>query len=264
MRIARYSIDGRTRFGLLEGEALQELAGSLFDPPNPTGTVHRLAEVKLEIPLLPKTFFAAGQNYIVHATHYPGAATATTQAVPTEPAIGYRAPGSLAAHEDAIRIPHDASEQIHYEGELVVIIGKDGKRISRDAALDHVFGYTIGNDVSERSWQKTDRTPWRAKNADSFNTIGPWIETDLDLDAAETIVRINGIEQTRFRTGQMLFGIQDFIATISEYATLRTGDMIWMGTEGASPNLKAGDRVEVEITGIGTLGNPVTRDTAPS
>jgi 2-keto-4-pentenoate hydratase/2-oxohepta-3-ene-1,7-dioic acid hydratase in catechol pathway len=263
MRFVRYDSSGATRHGIVEGDRIEEIDSDPFGLWARTGTVHALDDVTLAVPLVPRTFFAAGQNYLVHATHYPGGKTDAPQAIPKDPAIGYRAPGSLAGHGAPICIPHDASARIHYEGELVVVIGKAGKHIRRTDALDHVFGYSIGNDVSERHWQKTDRTPWRAKNADSFNTMGPWIETDFDLATAETVVRLNGREETRFKTSDMLFGIEEFISTISEYATLQPGDMIWMGTEGTSPDMKAGDVVEVEITGLGILRNPITRDASP-
>jgi hypothetical protein len=119
-----------------------------------------------------------------------------------------------------------------------------------------VLGYSIGNDVSERAWQKSDRTLWRAKNTDTFKPMGPWVETDVELDALETRVRVNGVETTRFRTNDMLFGIATYISTITRYVTLVPGDIVWMGTDGTSPDLKAGDTVEVEIAGIGTLRNP--------
>ena len=119
-----------------------------------------------------------------------------------------------------------------------------------------VLGYTIGNDVSERTWQSTDRTLWRGKNTDTFKPMGPWIETSVDLDQLETIVRVNGAVTTRFPTNDMLFGVATYIAAMTRYLTLYPGDVIWMGTDGTSPNLKAGDTVEIEIAGIGTLRNP--------
>ena len=122
-----------------------------------------------------------------------------------------------------------------------------------------VFGYTIGNDVSERTWQKADRGLWRAKNADTFKPMGPWIETDVDLDKMETIVRVNGKETDRFHTNDMIFGIKPFIVEMTKYFTLWPGDVIWMGTDGASPDIKAGDVVEIEITGIGTLAQQIRR-----
>ncbi len=174
--------------------------------------------------------------------------------LPKQPDVGYRAVNALVAHEEPVVIPADA-KQIQYEGELAVVIGKRAKHLSEAEALSCVLGYTIGNDVSERTWQKSDRTLWRAKSTDTFKPMGPWIETDVDLDALETLVRVNGAETTRFRTNAMLFGVATYISTISRYVTLYPGDMIWMGTDGTSPDLKAGDVVEVEITGIGTLRN---------
>ena len=148
---------------------------------------------------------------------------------------------------------------MQYEGEIVVGIGREAKRLSEADALSCVLGYTIGNDVSERAWQQSDRTLWRAKNTDTFKPMGPWITTGIgeaELDAMQTIVRRNGEVTTQFRTNDMLFGIQRFIATMTRYVTLHPGDVIWMGTDGASPDLAPGDVVEVEITGLGTLRNP--------
>src|ERR1700742_4483839 len=132
--------------------------------------------------------------------------------------------------------------------------------VSKEQALDYVFGWTIGNDVSERDWQALDRTMWRSKNTDTFKPMGPWIETDVDLDALETTVRVNGEIKTRFKTNQMLFGVALFISTMTKYLTLYPGDVIWMGTDGSSPNLVSGDVVEVDISGIGTLRNPFVRE----
>ena len=114
----------------------------------------------------------------------------------------------------------------------------------------------VPNDVSERVWQKSDRTLWRAKNADTFKPMGPWIETQVDLDKLETVVRRNGKETLRFHTNDMIFGVARYISTMSRYLTLYPGDIIWMGTDGSSPDLAAGDVVEVELTGLGTLRNP--------
>jgi 2-keto-4-pentenoate hydratase/2-oxohepta-3-ene-1,7-dioic acid hydratase in catechol pathway len=118
-----------------------------------------------------------------------------------------------------------------------------------------ILGYTIGNDVSERNWQATDRTFWRAKNTDTFKPMGPWISTQADVANMETVVTVNGRETTRFGTSDMLFGIKEFIVDMSRYLTLYPGDMIWMGTDGESPNLQHGDTVEVTLTGLGTLTN---------
>ena len=152
---------------------------------------------------------------------------------------------------------------IHYEGELAVVIGKKAKHLTEADAMSCVFGYTIGNDVSERTWQKADRGLWRAKNADTFKPMGPWIETDVDLDKMETIIKVNGKETGRFHTNDMIFGIKPFIVELTKYFTLWPGDVIWMGTDGASPDIRDGDVVEIEITGIGTLRNKFVKETAP-
>ena len=122
-----------------------------------------------------------------------------------------------------------------------------------------VFGYTIGNDISERTWQKNDRTFFRAKNTDTFKPMGPWIETELDLDAAMTTVRVNGMQTISFPTNEMLYSIPTFISRTSQYCTLYPGDVIWMGTDGTSPDIGHGDVVEIDITGIGTLRNRFVR-----
>ena len=118
-------------------------------------------------------------------------------------------------------------------------------------------GYTIGNDVSERTWQADDRTLWRAKNADTFKPMGPWIDTDVDINVMDTIVRVNGEEVQNFKTNNMIFDIPTYISRMSQYMTLHPGDVIWMGTDGVGTNIMAGDVVEVELTGIGVLRNPV-------
>ena len=180
--------------------------------------------------------------------------------MPDRPEVGYRAQNALVAHDEDVVIPAIATEKIHYEGELVVVIGKKVKHLSEHDAMDCVFGYTIGNDVSERSWQKADRGLWRSKNADTFKPMGPWIETDVDLDGMETIVRVNGRETNRFHTNDMIFGIVPFLVELTKYFTLWPGDVIWMGTDGTSPDLKHGDVVEVELTGLGVLRNRFVRE----
>ncbi len=260
MKWMRYTQAGNTSFGLVDGDEVEEVRGGPFEAYERTGTRHRLDDVKVEVPIEPKTFYAVGFNYPKHVIEMAKLRGVEAD-LPKSPNVGYRANNALIAHREAIVIPKDASEQVHYEGELAVIIGKKAKYLSEDEALDCVLGYTIGNDVSERSWQSEDRTLWRAKNTDTFAPMGPWIETDVDLDQLQTTVRVNGVVSSQFETNAMLFGVQRYIATITRYITLYPGDMIWMGTDGTSPNLKAGDMVDIEISGIGTLSNPVVDET---
>ena len=140
---------------------------------------------------------------------------------------------------------------------MVVVIGKPAKDVAPESVDEYIFGYTIGNDVSERTWQADDRTLWRAKNADTFKPMGPWIDTDVDINVMDTIVRVNGEEVQNFKTNNMIFDIPTYISRMSQYMTLHPGDVIWMGTDGVGTNIKSGDVVEVELTGIGVLRNPV-------
>ena len=259
MRWIRFTAGGHTALGVLEGDRIAEIRGDMFGAWERTGATHRLADVKVEIPVMPRTFYCAGMNYVAHLKEAADK-HGTVPNIPDRAEIGYRAQNALIAHDEDVVIPRTATEQIHYEGELVVVIGKKAKHLSEADAMSCVFGYTIGNDVSERTWQRADRGLWRSKNADTFKPMGPWIETDADLDAMHTKVRVNGKQTIDFRTNDMLFGIPQFIAEMTKYFTLWPGDVIWMGTDGTSPNLKAGDVVEIEITGIGTLRNRFVAD----
>ena len=259
MRWIRFTGNGVESFGILEGETVLPVRGTPFAAWEKSGEKLSLAAVKLLPPVLPGTFYACGLNYVGHIKEV-AAATGTPMTLPQRPEIGYRANSALIAHGDTIVIPKDATEKVQYEGELVVVIGKKAKHLSEQDALSCVFGYTIGNDVSERTWQRQDRTFWRAKNTDTFKPMGPWIETDVDLAKLVTKVRVNGKEMISFPTNEMHFGIATYLTAMTRYLTLHPGDVIWMGTDGDPANIKHGDTVEVEISGIGVLSNPVIRE----
>jgi 2-keto-4-pentenoate hydratase/2-oxohepta-3-ene-1,7-dioic acid hydratase in catechol pathway len=261
MRWIRYSVDGATAFGSVANDVVSEIQAEPWTDPTPTGKTFPLSAVKLEIPVVPRTFYCAGINYASHIREM--AEKRGTQPVfPEKPDIGYRANNALIPHGETVVIPHHAPPKVNYEGELVVVIGKQAKHLTEASAMSCVFGFTIGNDVSERTWQRGDRTFWRGKNTDTFKPMGPWIETAVDLDAMETIVRVNGREDLRFKTNDMIFGIATYVAAMTKYLTLYPGDVIWMGTDGTSPDLVDGDEVEVELTGIGVLRNSFRRATA--
>ena len=234
--------------------AIREVRGTPFGEYEASGRSHRLQDVRIEVPFVPRTFYAAGLNYARHIREQ-AEQRGEQPNIPARAEIGYRAVNALVAHEQPVVIPADAA-RIEYEGELAVVIGRPARHLSEADALSCVLGYTIGNDVSERIWQKSDRTFWRSKNSDTFKPMGPWIETDFNLDAALTTVRVDGTVTTQFKTGDMLFGIPTFISAMTRYLTLYPGDVIWMGTDGHSPSIQAGSVVEVEISGIGRLRNP--------
>jgi len=259
MRWIRFSVGGRTVYGVVEGETIAEVKGDPFDGWEPTATRHALSAVRIELPVDVRMFYCVGLNYAEHVV-MAAQKLGIKAELPEKPDVGYRANNALIPHGADVVIPRDATEKVHYEGELAVVIGKRARNLSEADALSCVLGYTIGNDVSERTWQKGDRTLWRAKNSDTFKPMGPWIETDLDLGRAETRVRVNGRETTRFRTNAMILGVALYISTISRYCTLEPRDVLWMGTDDKSPDLKHGDVVEVEITGIGTLRNRFVKE----
>ena len=259
MRWARFESNGKAQTGIVEGSVIEVIEGDMFGDYKRTGHKVALDGVKLLIPVEPKTFYAAGLNYVEHIMEQ-AKLNSREPNIPPKPDIGYRANNALIAHDENVVIPKDATDKVQYEAEIVVIVGKKAKHLTEENALSCVFGYTVGNDVSERTWQKGDRTLWRAKNTDTFKPMGPWIETDVDLDKLKTTVRVDGKVTIEFPTNNMLYGIERYIAAMTKYVTLYPGDMIWMGTEGASPDIKDGQTVEIEISQIGTLRNKFVRE----
>jgi 2-keto-4-pentenoate hydratase/2-oxohepta-3-ene-1,7-dioic acid hydratase in catechol pathway len=259
MRWCRFQHEGATSFGLIEGDNVIAVEGSPFGEHRRTQNVYPLASVKLDIPVVPSTFYCVGVNYADHIRRM--AAKRGSQPVfPQKPDIGYRANNALIAHDEPIVKPKESGADFQYEGELVAVFAKKCRNVSPQEALDYVLGWTIGNDVSERGWQAADRTLWRAKNADTFKPMGPWIETDVDLDAMVTTIRLNGEVTETFKTNNMIFDAQTYISEVSKYCTIHPGDVMWMGTDGVPANMKVGDVCEIEITGIGVLRNPVVAE----
>ena len=260
MRWGRFEADGQVKYGIVHEGEVDLVVGSPFAGYEPAGDRRPLDSLRLLVPVEPRTFYAAGLNYAGHVKEQ-AERRGVEPDVPQRADIGYRANNALIAHGETIVIPRDSEGPVEYEAELVAVIGRRAKNLTPGDALSCVLGFTIGNDVSERAWQRADRTLWRAKNTDTFKPMGPWIETGADLDEMVTIVQVNGRETIRFRTGDMLFSVAAFLSRMSRYLTLHPGDVVWMGTEGKSPPLRPGDRVEIEITGIGTLANPVAAET---
>jgi len=258
MRWARIQLNGMPTYAVIEGDTVIPVRGSPFDAWERTSNRLALASAKLLVPVIPPTFYACGMNYAEHVREV-AEKVGQQPNLPTQPDIGYRANNALIAQGEAIVIPKEATDQVQYEGELVAVIGRKCTRLTRENALSAVMGWTIGNDVSERTWQKNDRTMWRSKNADTFKPMGPWIETDIDLESLVTRIRLNGRQLIEFHTNHMVFGVVDYLVAMTRYLTLYPGDVVWMGTEGATENMKHGDTIEVEINQIGSLRNPVVR-----
>jgi 2-keto-4-pentenoate hydratase/2-oxohepta-3-ene-1,7-dioic acid hydratase in catechol pathway len=259
MKWCRFQSGSQAVYGLIEGNTVIEVTGSPFDSYEKTTKTHPLESVKLLVPVIPPTFYAAGINFREHVTAAARKRGEEPQ-FPPQADVGYRANNALIAQNEAIVIPKDASELVQYEGEVVAVIGKKCRRVSEAEALDYVLGYTIGNDVSERVWQRNDRTLWRGKNADTFKPMGPWIVTDLNPEDLHVTIRLNGRIVGKYDMAGAIFGVREFISRMSQYLTLYPGDVLWMGTDGDPENMKDGDVVEVEVSDIGVLRNPVVRE----
>jgi 2-keto-4-pentenoate hydratase/2-oxohepta-3-ene-1,7-dioic acid hydratase in catechol pathway len=221
------------------------------------GKKYQVAEARFLPPVVPGNFYAAGLNYRAHI-EWANAHHGGNYKIPTQADIGYRSNSALVGHGADIVIPADSTGPVEFEGELVAVIGSVTKEISENRALDCVAGYTLGNDVSERTWQRTDRTLWRAKNSDTFKPMGPYIVDGIDPMAQDIEVRINGRTVSRYNTRGMIFGVAQYIARMSRYLTLHPGDVVWFGCDGPTvPALQHGDLVEVYNPAIGVLANSV-------
>ncbi|MGW2520241.1 fumarylacetoacetate hydrolase family protein [Streptomyces sp. NPDC001617] len=249
MRYARVSVGGRAVWGRVRETDVELLSGSPIDgDPCVLGTVQRDTAVWLP-PVVPPVFYAVGMNYPRHIEH-AGAA------VPDRPEVGYRANNALTGHRSPIVKPVAVEGRFEAEPELVAVIGRTLRHATYDEARESVFGWTIGNDVSARAWQHQDRTFWRSKNSDTFKPMGPWIETDVDALAQTTTLRLNGEIRAEFPTGDMVFDPFDYLVEITRHITVHPGDVLWMGAE-STCRIEPGDTVDIEISGIGVLSNPV-------
>jgi 2-keto-4-pentenoate hydratase/2-oxohepta-3-ene-1,7-dioic acid hydratase in catechol pathway len=254
----RFEEAGRPVYGLAEDADVVPVTGGPFGSYEKSSRRIPLAELRLLPPVAPNTFFCAGLNYRAHAER---AADGGHQ-VPERPEVGYRANSALTGHLAPIVRPSDCDEPLVAEGELVAVIGRPLRHVTPEEAKDGIFGWTIGNDVSARRWQRSDRTFWRCKNSDTFKPMGPFIVTDADPLAATTTVRVDGEAKASFPTGDMLFGPCEYISAISRYITLSPGDVLWLGTDETATAVP-GQVVEITIDGIGTLANPVIEEELP-
>jgi 2-keto-4-pentenoate hydratase/2-oxohepta-3-ene-1,7-dioic acid hydratase in catechol pathway len=246
-KYVRYSTAGKVSYGVLEGTVVRELAGDLFGAPRRTGKSLPLAEVKLLAPVVPGKVIAVGLNYQTHLGERPAA---------QYPGLFAKLPSAIIATGDSILYPADA-ENLHYEGEMVVVIGKRASKVSKEQASQYVFGVTAGNDVSERNWQKNDLQWFRAKASDTFGPLGPAIVRGLNYNDLLLQTRLNGEVVQSQRTQDLIFDVASIVSYVSHYVTLLPGDVIYTGTPGTTRAMRPGDVVEVELEGVGVLRNRV-------
>ena len=248
-KYVRFADGSRVSYGVLEGETIAELGGGLFDDPKPTGRRVKLADVTLLAPVEPSKVIAVGLNYQTHLGERPAA---------THPGLFAKLPTSITGPDQPIVVPPDAAN-VHFEGEMVVVIGRRASHVAEADAMDYVFGVTCGNDVSERDWQKADLQWFRAKASDTFGPLGPVIARGLDYGDLLLQTRVNGEVKQSQRTKDLIFGVPAIVSYVSRYVTLLPGDVIYTGTPGSTSAMKPGDVVEVELEGVGVLRNPVKR-----
>ncbi|WP_089937169.1 fumarylacetoacetate hydrolase family protein [Candidatus Entotheonella palauensis] len=256
MKWCRFQIEQRVRYGVVEDDRVTEVTGSPLADYTVTDRQHLLSEVKLLPPIVPPMLYAAGPNY---RGHVEGMAKrrGAEPTYPERPEPNFRSVHALIGTEENIVVPRDCSGAVQPEGQLAVVIGKRARRVAKEEALDYVFGYSIGNDISQRVWQANDRTMFRGKNCDTFKPFGPWIVTGLEPTQFRIIVRHNGSVWQDFSSADQIWDTAAWIQELSGYTTLHPGDVLWMGTEGADGDMVPGDVIEVEISGIGILRNRV-------
>ncbi len=250
-RFVRFRKGSADSYGILDGDTIHAIRGDLFGSHKETGAKHKLADVKLLAPCAPSKVLAVGLNYKSHIGD---------RKPPTAPEIFYKPITCLQNPGDPIVIPSD-SRNTHYEGELVIVMGKNASHISAAQAKDAIFGVCCGNDVSERDWQggpNKDLQWWRAKGADTFGPLGPVIARGIDYGNVLLQTRLNGKVVQKQVTSDLLFDCHTIVSYISRYVALATGDVIYTGTPGATTRMSPGDVVEVDIEGIGVLRNPIT------
>ena len=250
MKIVRFESAGVARYGILNGESVEALAGTPYESITPTGEVFPLEDVRLLAPAEPTKILAVGFNYRDHAKELG-------REIPTEPNIFMKPLSCLTAPLSPIRIPRCLTHRVEYEAELVAVIGKPARHVSREEALHYVLGFTCGNDVSARDLQ-TKTNQWTVcKGFDTFGPLGPCIETELSGADCPIMTRVNGETRQNSNTKHLIFDVPYLVSYLSDCMTLLPGDLIFTGTPfGVSP-IFPGDVVEVEIGGIGVLQNPV-------
>ncbi|MFN8059218.1 MAG: fumarylacetoacetate hydrolase family protein [Vicinamibacterales bacterium] len=247
MRYVRFSHYGHPAYGQLDGDTIHELSGRPFEGGTSTGRTVSLSDVTLLAPCDPSKVIAVGLNYRSHLQGRPA---------PSEPGIFAKFPTCIVGPEAKVVLPPGA-KNTHYEGEMVLVIGKEAKHVSQAEALQCVFGVTCGNDISERDWQKNDLQWFRAKGSDTFGPVGPAILTGANYDDLQIRTRLNGVEVQAQRTSDLIFNVSTMVSYISQYVTLLPGDLVFTGTPGTTSALKSGDIVEVELEGVGVLRNAV-------
>jgi len=258
VRIARFSVDDEPKYGVVESDDPEGLVGTvavldsdpLYRPVQFTGEQLQLADVRLLAPVIPRSkVVGVGRNYQAHAAELGNE-------VPAEPLIFLKPNTSVIGPRDGIVYP-EQTNNLHFEGELAIVIGRICRDLPKERVDEVIFGYTVANDVTARDLQKSDGQWARAKGYDTFCPLGPWISTELDVSDVRVMTTLNGEPKQDGRTSQFIFDIPEVLAYITSFTTLLPGDVILTGTPAGVGPMLPGDEVTVSIEGLGTLTNKV-------
>jgi len=247
VKYVRYSDKGNVSYGVLEGETIHQLRGDIFNSPRRTGKKVALQKVDILAPTEPSKVIAVGLNYKSHIGE---------QARPQEPVLFAKLPTSVIGHKDKVRYFSGVTD-LHFEGEMVLVIGKSTANVSVEDAAKHIFAVAPGNDISERNWQRSDVQWFRGKASDTFGPVGPVMVTGVDYDDLVVETRVNGVIKQSQSTKDMFFNASEIISYISQYVTLEPGDLVFTGTPGKTSSMQPGDVVEVELENVGVLRNVI-------
>jgi 2-keto-4-pentenoate hydratase/2-oxohepta-3-ene-1,7-dioic acid hydratase in catechol pathway len=260
-RYVRFERAGGVSYGILEDEVIKELDGAPFAGAALTGRKFPVSKAKLLVPCEPSKVIAVGLNYASHRVHVEKEegvflTVAGKPAPQDQPVVFAKFPTSLIPDGEDIIFPADATN-VHFEGELTLVVGKTAKNVSASDARDYVFGVSIGNDLVDREWLLGDLQWFRAKGADGFGPMGPVIVTGLDYNNLKLETRVNGEVRQSSNTSELVFSPDKILSYCSKYVTLLPGDVIFTGTPGKTQSVTKGDTIEVEIEGVGVLRNTV-------
>jgi 2-keto-4-pentenoate hydratase/2-oxohepta-3-ene-1,7-dioic acid hydratase in catechol pathway len=255
VRIARFTTGGEPQYGVVGGADGDEIVASVIGDPlyagvELTGEQLPLADVRLLAPVIPRSkVVCIGRNYVAHAEELG-------HDVPKEPLVFLKPNTSVVGPYDPVVYPRQSSN-VHFEGELGIVIGRICRDVPPERVADVIYGYTVGNDVTARDLQETDDQWARAKGFDSFCPLGPWIETDLDPSDVRVRTELNGELKQDGRTSLMIFDVPTVVSYITSFMTLLPGDVVLTGTPAGVGPMQVGDDVSVTVDGIGTLTNKV-------
>ena len=248
LRFGRFEHEGKAAYGVLAVGGVHELDRSFLDPDaKTTGRVFKLDDVRLLVPIVPSKVIGIARNY-----------KGQVDPRPDEPGFFAKLASGLVDPEGEI-LPPPGSSDLHFEGEMVIVIARRARNVAAADAGEYIFGVTAGNDVTERSYPFEPFSVLRTKGFDGSGPLGPWIVPGLSYDRLKLTTRLNGEVVQQASTREMLFSSHEILAAVSRYITLEPGDVIYTGTPGTTRAMKPGDVLEVELEGVGVLRNTVRK-----